>query len=155
MLHVRSLSRPLSAGRVGAPRGRIRRRWLRISVSAVSGTVILVVAGAAFFLLELTPASDEFPHSQGRTFTIYITTAAAWDSWSGSQHLSFPGQETGVRFTDGGLVPGEKFFDNLSVGKWPERPGGRFHEVPKLLQRVRIFIPESVSQRQDFSISSL
>jgi hypothetical protein len=132
---------------------RVRRRWVRISASVVSGTFIFVAAGAAFMLLGFAPASDEF-HSHVRTFTIYVTTPGAWESWKGSERLELPSEDSGVRFTDGGLVPGEKFFDNLSVQKWPGKAGGSIAvNVPKLFQRIRISLPESVSQREDFSIS--
>jgi hypothetical protein len=132
---------------------RVRRRWVRISSSVVSGTFIFVVAGAAFVLLGFAPASDEF-HSYGRTFTIYVTTPGAWESWKGSERRELPSEDRGVRFTDGGLVPDEKFFDNLSVQKWPGTTVGSIAvNVPKLFQRIRISLAESVSQRQDFSIS--
>jgi hypothetical protein len=114
---------------------------------------IFISAGAAFVLLGFAPASDEF-HSDDRTFTIYVTTPGSWESWRGSQRFDLASEDSGVRFTDGALVPGEKFFDNLSVQKWPGNTAGSVPiKAPKLFQRIRISLPESVSQRQDFSIS--
>ena len=101
----------------------IRRRWVRISLSVVSGMFIFISAGAAFVLLGFAPASDEF-HSDDRTFTIYVTTPGSWESWRGSQRFDLASEDSGVRFTDGALVPGEKFFDNLSVQKWPGNTAG-------------------------------